>query len=199
MRVIGILGSPRLNGNTDILLSAYLEGAQEAGAQAEKIVLNELDYIPCQGCGGCDKTGRCIYKDAAYDIYEKFRTADQIVIASPIYFMGISAQTKALIDRCQANWAEKHLLKKAVTDILTPRWGVFISTGGTNRSSIFEPSRTIIKAFFSTLDVTYKQEFLFHGIDQRGEIGRQPEIIASLRYAGATLTREQLALLSEVS
>lgn len=199
MNVIGILGSPRLKGNTDILLSAYLEGAQEAGARTEKMVLNELDYIPCQGCGGCDKTGRCIYKDAAYDIYERFRTADQIVIAAPVYFMGITAQAKALIDRCQATWAEKHLLKKPVSDILTPRWGVFISTGGTNRKSIFEPSVTIIKAFFSTLEVTYKQEFLFHGIDRKGEIAGHPEIVASLKLAGAMLTKEQLTLLSEVS
>ncbi|MDH4100500.1 MAG: flavodoxin family protein [Nitrospirota bacterium] len=198
MHVIGILGSPRLKGNTDILLDAYLAGAREAGAKTEKVVLNKLDYVPCQGCGGCDKTGRCVHKDDVYDLYERFRTASQIIIASPIYFMGITAQTKAMIDRCQANWAEKHLLKKPVADIAGPRWGVFISTGGTSNDFIFSPSRTILKAFFSTLDVIYKQEFVFPGIDHQGEIEHHPEIIESLRLAGMALTREQLTLPTEV-
>lgn len=194
MHVIGILGSPRLKGNSDILLDAYLTGAREAGARTEKVILNKLDYVPCQGCGGCDKTGRCVHKDDVYNLYERFRTANQIIIASPIYFMGITAQTKAMIDRCQANWAEKYLLKKPVTDILGPRWGVFISIGGTNRDSIFSPSRTIIKSFFSTLDVLYKQEFVFPGIDRQGEIEQHPGIIESLRQAGTLLTQEQLTL-----
>lgn len=197
MNIFGILGSPRMEGNTDLLLSAYLEGAREAGASVEKIVLNKLDYIPCQGCGGCDKTGRCVYKDDMYSFYERLRVVDQLVVASPVYFLGVTAQTKAMIDRCQANWAEKYLIKRPVADIITPRWGVFISTSGMNKVHVFEPSKAMLRAFFSALDIVYRAEFTYPGIDARGEVKRHSDILDTVKKAGFDLAIEQMELIVE--
>jgi multimeric flavodoxin WrbA len=71
-----------------------------------------MDIRPCQNCGGCDDTGSCIIEDAMVDIYEAIRSADRIILASPIFFFGLSAQTKIMIDRCQAFWCQRYLLKK---------------------------------------------------------------------------------------
>ena len=101
MFVLGIGGSPKLGGNTDRLLDAVLAGAQSADAsiKIEKIILNEFNIRPCQDCGGCELTGKCIVLDDMQFIYQKLQTADRIILVSPIYFMGVTGQLKMMIDR----------------------------------------------------------------------------------------------------
>ncbi|MDP2953505.1 MAG: flavodoxin family protein [Chloroflexota bacterium] len=114
LSLLGILGSPRRGGNAECLLDEALKGAEGKGAQVEKVVLADRNIHPCRGCGDCDATGICTLLDDMPLLLDKLRTADRLVLASPVYFLSVTAQTKAMIDRCQAQWAAKYLLKRPI-------------------------------------------------------------------------------------
>ena len=105
MNVLGIYGSPRKGGNSDQLLDKTLEGAESKGADISRIHACDLKINGCRECGGCDKTGICVVKDDMQSVYPLLEKADIIFLASPIFFYGIPAQAKALIDRSQACWS----------------------------------------------------------------------------------------------
>jgi multimeric flavodoxin WrbA len=99
MKILGLCCSPRKQGNTETFLVEALEGAKAAGAEIELFHVAGKDLKPCQGCGACFKTGECVIKDDMHELYKKILEADGIIYASPIYFYGMTAQTKAIIDR----------------------------------------------------------------------------------------------------
>lgn len=103
-KVLIVLGSPRKNGNSAALAAQVADGARLVGAEVEAIYLNEMNLKPCQACGGCQKNTapQCVIPDDMNALYPKLQAAGGIVIASPIYFFNISAQTKIFIDRCFA-------------------------------------------------------------------------------------------------
>jgi multimeric flavodoxin WrbA len=117
VKILGIAGSPRLNGNTSLLLDEALSGAREAGATINKIILCNRDIYPCQGCGDCNKTGECTVDDAMDKIYSLATQAHGIIMAAPIYFNSMNAQTKAFIDRFHCLWISK---EKQAQDITHP-------------------------------------------------------------------------------
>ena len=108
MKVLGILGSPRRRGNSDILLDLALTGAKEAGAEVEKIVLSKKKISGCLDCGKCNEAGVCVIKDDMQGIRKKILEADAIIHSVPLYFWAMTAQMKAYLDRwCaffDANW-----------------------------------------------------------------------------------------------
>lgn len=93
-------GSPRKGGNTDLLVQAFVRGAEEKNT-VKVLSVADFHVNPCTGCGGCMMTEAhtCVQKDDMETIFETLEQSDMIVIASPIYFYGISAQLKAWIDR----------------------------------------------------------------------------------------------------
>ena len=99
-RIVVLAGSPRKGGNTELLAKAFTE---EASRYHEVDLVRVTDYriSPCTGCNGCysSEGNRCVQRDEMEKIHEKLRNADTVVIASPVYFYGISAQLKALVDR----------------------------------------------------------------------------------------------------
>ncbi len=121
MKVLGIVCSPRLHGNTEILVQASLAKAQEEGAEIELVTLAGKTISPCDGCYSCRETGKCHIKDDMQDIYTKLLEADGIIFGSPVYFWSVSAQAKALIDRTYVFYAERRLRNKAV--------GIVVNTG----------------------------------------------------------------------
>ena len=97
--VLILSSSPRRSGNSDTLCDSFLQGALDAGHQAEKIFLRDQKIGYCTGCYACEKTGHCAQKDDMADILPKMLAADVIVMATPVYFYTMSAQMKTLIDR----------------------------------------------------------------------------------------------------
>ncbi len=190
MRVLGIAGSPRRGGNTALLLDEVMGGAVSRGAEVETIVLNDLKITPCQHCDACLETGRCRIEDDMQMIYRELEQADRVVLASPIQFMGPTAQMKAMIDRCQTLWARKYVLKKAPLDNRRERKGLFISVGALKIASLFEPTLTIIKTLFRVLDIAYVGELLFYGIDEKGAITKYPEALHQAFRAGQKLVAD---------
>lgn len=101
MNIIGIIGSPRgKKGNTGRLLAEVLEGARQAGANTDVIVLKPGTVRPCMGCDQCHVSGRCPQKDEFETIKARILAADGLVLASPNYIFNVSAQLKAFMDRC---------------------------------------------------------------------------------------------------
>jgi len=187
MKVLGISGSPRRKGNTELLLDRALEGARERGADVEKIVLSDLDIHPCRHCDGCADTGLCVVQDDMQRLYTRFRTLDALILAAPIFFMGPSAQTKSMIDRCQCLWVAKYVLKHPIVQDGTKRKSLLISVGGTTFSYLFRPLKTIVQAVFATLDVAYGNDLCFSGVDKKGAIREHPTALKEAFEAGAAL------------
>ena len=96
--MLGIVGSPRQGGNTDILVDEILSGAREAGAQVEKIMLGELAIAPCQACYACRKGGGCVQRDDMEDLLAKMKSSSVWVLGTPVYWWGPSAQLKAFVE-----------------------------------------------------------------------------------------------------
>ena len=187
MRVLGIAGSPRRGGNTDLLLAEVTRGAASRGAEVKTIVLNDLKIAPCQHCDACLKTGRCKVEDDMQLVYRELEAADRIVLASPLHFMGLTAQMKAMIDRCQALWARKYVLKLPPLGNGRERKGLFISVGGRKIANLFEPALVMIKTVFRILDTTYAGALLFPGVDEKGAIAKHPDALRQAFLAGQKL------------
>ena len=185
IRVLGIGGSPRVGGNTDILLDHFLQGAEEAGAQTEKIQLNRLRYQACQECGGCNRTGLCVMEDDMQRLYTLLLNSSVVVVASPIFFSSVSAQLKAFIDRCQCLWVARYRMKN-LPDIGTR--GVFLATRGQKGLEVFHQTAGIIKAFFNSLNITYTAEIFVDEVDAKGDILRHTDILEKSRCLGYDIT-----------
>jgi multimeric flavodoxin WrbA len=99
MKITAIVGSPRPKGNTDLLIDQALEEAAEKGAETEKIILSRYRVNPCLGHQNCNSFEKCKQDDDIPEILDKFRSADGIILGSPVYYYGITAQMKAFIDR----------------------------------------------------------------------------------------------------
>jgi multimeric flavodoxin WrbA len=190
MRVLGINGSPRRGGNTDLLLAEVMKGAEDKGAETKTLVLNDLKISPCQHCDACFEAGVCRIKDDMQMVYKEMEKADRIVLASPVHFLGLTAQAKAMIDRGQALWARKYILKKPPLGDRRPRKGLFVSVGGMKLARLFEPSLATVKAFFTVIDVGYAGELLFPGTDEKGAIKKHPTALKDAFAAGQKLVSE---------
>lgn len=105
-KVLILSGSPRKEGNSDLLCDQFYRGAKETGNEVEKISLREKTIGFCIACYACKKTKKCFQKDDMTEILEKIIAADIIVMATPVYFYTMNAQMKALIDRTVARWTE---------------------------------------------------------------------------------------------
>lgn len=164
--VVGILGSPRRGGNSDTLLDQCLKGARDEGATIRKLVLRDLKIAPCQGCNQCQTNGECMVADSMREVHRALLEADAVVVASPIYFSGLTGQTKCMIDRCQSLWARENLLGKKVQH---PRKGAIILVGG-DAKAVFRNAESELKAFMKGIGVTFHAELLVAGVEKAGEV-----------------------------
>jgi multimeric flavodoxin WrbA len=185
MDVLVFLGSPRKKGNSEILTLALLEGVRQAGGSPEIIRLCDLKISPCISCGGCNKTGRCVVEDDMIPLYDKIITIDKIIIASPIYFYGVTAQTKAFIDRTQALWNRKRLLQEKNEWLDDPaRQGFFVSVAATRGARIFDGAVLTMKYGYDAMGVHYAGDFLVTGPDKRGDMAGDEQKLAEAKEAG---------------
>jgi multimeric flavodoxin WrbA len=185
MKVLGIAGSPRRGGNTDTLLARFMEGAAGKGAEVKVLVACDLNIQGCLHCDACLTRGQCKVQDDMQMVYHEMEAADGIVLASPLQFLSVSAQLKALIDRCQSLWARKYILKVPPLGDQRERQGFFISVGGRKTvPNLFDAELATIKILFKTLDLTYTGDILVRGIDAMGDILKHPESLEEAFVAG---------------
>lgn len=105
-KILILSGSPRKDGNSDILCNEFARGAAEAGHAVETVRVAEKKIGYCRACYACRNTGVCVLHDDMAEVLQKIIDADVLVLASPVYFYSIDAQLKALIDRTVARWTE---------------------------------------------------------------------------------------------
>jgi hypothetical protein len=187
--VLAFACSPRRGGNTDILLAAALEGAEEAGARVERFDLRAMQIAPCRHCGGCaGGGGRCVIDDDMQRLYEPLRTADRIIVASPVFFMGLTAQAKTMIDRCQPLWTRRHL-GRDVAESRHERAGLYLGAGGSSFDHLFDAPRAVLAAWYWTLQIFERHELTFADTDRKGAILDHPGALDQARDAGRDLVR----------
>jgi arsenate reductase (thioredoxin) len=190
MFVLGLMGSPRLQGNTDLLLTAFLDGARAKGAEVLKVDVAFKHIAPCQECRFCEEQGFCRQQDDAMgEMNYLLRRADVVVIATPIFFYGPSAQLKALIDRSQALWARRSIMK--LTDPKAPfRKGFLLAVGATKGKELFTGTSLIARYFFDAIGARYEGFLGFRQMEEPGAIARHPTALADAGKKGAELTAD---------
>ncbi len=193
MRILGLCGSPMINGNTEILLDHALEGAKNKGAEVEKVILNTLNFVPCQECEEVRDDGICLINDDMQMVYRKIDEANAIILASPIFFGTLTAQTKMMIDRFQCLWLAKYRFSTRKSD--DNRLGAFICVEATSRKDFFENARAIVKNLFVTIDTIYKEELLSTKIEGKGMILRDKESLEKAFEIGERIVNNCASML----
>ncbi len=183
------MGSPRLGGNTELLLNEVLMGAQSKGAKTEKLILSSYKIKPCLEIYGCRKTGHCVIKDDFDRVLDSIFNADVLILASPIFFYSLPSHTKALVDRCQSLWVNKYLLKRPLP-IQKERKGYFVSVGATKGEKLFRGVKMTVKYFFDALDVQYAGDILIRGIDEKGAITSHPTALQDAYSLGENMVED---------
>ena len=195
IKVLAFAGSPRREGNSETLLDWMLAAmAKEPDVVVEKVALTEANINPCRGCNACEKLNKCVQRDGMDIYHDKLIEADVIVLASPIFCMGLASQVKALIDRMQVFRSRKYVLKLPVVppERKGKRLGVFIATAGQNWDHVFDAAVPSVKCFYHVIDIrdadiTY---LMVNNVDEKGAIHRHPTAKAGAESAGGAVIAE---------
>ena len=168
-KVLIISGSPRKNGNSELLCEQFKKGAEEAGNQVEKVFLRQLTINPCVACYGCRETKTCIQRDDMKELLDKMVEADVLVLATPVYFYSMDGQLKTMIDRTLPRYTE--IRNKDV---------YFIATAAAGRKAM-ERTMDAMRGFTDCLPgARVKGEIYGEGVYQKGEVETTPAF--SLAY-----------------
>lgn len=182
--LVALFGSPRREGNTDMLLENFLKGVEETKAyNIERIYLRDLKMSPCLEIYKCKESGRCIINDDFQKIFDLIEEADVISLATPVMFYTVSAHTKILMDRCQSFWVRKYMLKKSAK----PKDGYLFSVGATKGVKLFEGIVMTVKYFFDAFDCRLKESILVREVDEKGEISKHQDILNKAYLLGKSL------------
>ena len=190
IKIIAIYGSPRRKGNTAILLKKAVEGARDAGADVEEIVLRDLKMSPCLEIFGCTKSGECRLKDDFQKARDKILASQGLILASPVFFYAVSAHTKILMDRFQSLWVKKYWIDKTPrNDPRITRKGLFISVGATKGKKLFDGILLSVRYFFDTMDMKLWKSLLYRGIDFEGDVLKFPDYLDEAYETGKDYVR----------
>ena len=160
MNILILSGSPRKGGNTELLAEAFAKGAAKQH-HVEIVSVRDYKVNPCLGCNTCFKTdGICAQKDDMAIIYEKMSQADMLVIASPVYFYGISAQLKAFIDRFHNPIRDSFHIKKMA----------LLLVGAATLPELFDAILTEYKLCLQFFKIEDAGKVLVRGVKDKGDI-----------------------------
>ena len=162
MKIIGVVASPRKNGNTAWTINQILEGAKEQGAETQTWYFGDLDIKPCNGCLGCVQSYRCAINDDMQKLYGELKQADTLVLGSPVYMGQMSAQAKIFTDRLFAQ----------MTPRFSPRFKeetagkklVLVFTQGNPDTDMFRVYFDYTKSMFQLLEFDVKEVYVVAGM-----------------------------------
>ena len=177
MEILGINGSPRSKGNTEILLDAVLAGAKEAGATISSVKLRELDVSPCRACDACKRTGKCIQKDDMQDLLLKMESSDVWIMGTPVYWWGPTAQLKAFIDR----WYGIN------RDFFKDRKAVLVIPLGSSNPRTAQHVLGMFEDIFSYLGMKQIGTLLAPGVYERGEAKTRLDLLEEATKLGKSI------------
>lgn len=187
MLVLGFQGSPRRKGNTSFLLTTFMQAIENLGAQIQIVEVARKNIIPCREYVVCEKKGFCpIDDDIKSEIYPLIRQAEVVVLATPIFFFNMTAQLKAVVDRCQTFWARKYKLKLTDPAKMTKR-GFLLSVGASKGKNLFEGLQLTAKYFFDAIDARFEGSLTYRDIEGPKDMARHPTVSADVGKAAADL------------
>ncbi len=191
LRILGVVGSPRHGGNTDILVDETLRGASEAGAITEKVFLPELQIGACRACQSCWSTGRCFQKDDMPALLEKMEQSDVWVLGSPVYWSSPSAQFKLFLDR----WFGQSKLVR----FEGRRAIVAMPMGAGDAAQVSQIEQTL-RGMFTTITSHMKMELFAmifaSSVWDAGKIREFPDTLATAYRAGQQAIQQPLKSVS---
>ncbi len=171
MKILGISGSPIKNGNVDLLIQQVLKGAESKGVKTEILYLDELEISPCKSCGKNPQPKFCFIKDDMEKTYAKLKSADVLVLGSPIYFDTVSAQMKLFLDRCNCLTPLVKKINKYVfkSRLKKRRKGVIILVAGEKQR--FDYALIPLLGFFKWANVKFIDKILYaHSAFGKGKV-----------------------------
>lgn len=174
-RVLGVVGSPRVGGNTDRMVDEVLKGAAGEGAEYKKIYLSKLTIAPCRACEGCKTRGRCIVEDDMQAVLDDLKAYDIWVLGTPVYFWGPTAWFKAMLDRFYGAGKVIDFSKKAAI-VVVPMEDTNLATA---RHTV-----GMIADSLAYLKTELLASIVAPGVLNKGEIDSHQEILAEARRAG---------------
>jgi multimeric flavodoxin WrbA len=202
IKVLAFAGSPRRHGNSETLLDWVLASmSREPDVVVEKVALSDADINPSRGCNACETLNKCVQRDGMDIYHDKIVDADCIVLASPIFCMGLASQVKAMVDRAQVFRSRKYVLKLPIVppERKGKRLGVFLSTAGQDWPYVFDAAVPSVKCFFHVIEIKDAdiRYLMINNVDEKGAIGQHPtakadaekigrDVIADLRKRLAT-------------
>lgn len=187
LKTLGILASPRRDGNTDLLLQRALCGAEEAGSQVEYLRLCDYRLEGCTECEACQSTGSCGIDDDYDRILDKMLAADRIIFATPVFFMTVPAQAKALIDRGQCLWMRQTVLHKPLFEPRRDRRGMIIAVGGSRGRLQFDCVQRPIQSCFDCLEVSHVSSLFINQVDEKAAVLKHPDALEAVFRFGCEL------------
>jgi multimeric flavodoxin WrbA/protein-tyrosine-phosphatase len=187
MLVLGFQGSPRRKGNTSYLLATFMQAVERLGAQTQIVEVTRKEIIPCKELVVCEKKGYCpIEDDVETEIYPLIRQAEVVVLATPIFFFNMTAQLKAVVDRCQLFWARKYRFKLADPAKKSKR-GFLLSVGASKGKSLFDGLELTAKYFYDAIDARFDGSLTYREIEGPKDMARHPTVTADVEKAAADL------------
>jgi multimeric flavodoxin WrbA len=181
IRVLGIMGSPRRGGNTDIMVDEVLRGAAEAGAVVEKVMLGDLDIRPCLACDGCVRDRRCAQQDDMAGLLEQMERSQVWVLGTPVYWWGPSAQFKSFVDRWYGGYRIFSFPGRRV---------VLVIPFGDEDPETARHTVGMMQDALDYVKIELAAVVLAAGANDRGEVRGQPEVLAAARQAGREVVRK---------
>jgi multimeric flavodoxin WrbA len=184
-KVIGLVGSARKGGNTDILVRQVLAGAAAKGDETKIFYLDDLEYQGCQGCRYCKMNEGCRVDDAMTMLYQELISADGIVLGTPVYFGQMSGQTKLFLDRWYA------LLNPDFSSRLPEgKKMVLVVAQGDADPKMFEPMVNHLEDTMGFFGITMVETIVAAGVMALGDVAKDQKIIATAEKAGKKLGKE---------
>lgn len=182
MKIIGIDGSPRKDGNTEKLLKNVLSGVEEAGGETQFLKLADLTINYCRGCGTCRASGECVMQDDMNRVIETIQQSDIVVLGSPIYAWQVSGNTKVFMDRlCQ-------LLTPTYESRLNgPKKMAFVYTQGNPDADLFKPYFDYQEKVYPFLGFTLAGRIQATGTRAKDDILTQEDTLVKARSFGQKL------------
>ena len=182
MKILGVEGSSRKNGNTEKLVKTILESASENGAQTIFYKLTEMNISLCLGCFNCRETGICVTDDAMQFLLEEIQVSDIIILGSPVYMWQVSGQTKVFMDRLVP------FIKPDFTTRLKGKKRLFmVFTQGNPDKNIFKPYFEYLENLFSFLHYDVRGTIVVPGTRDKDDILQQADVLAKAREIGKNL------------
>ena len=178
MKIMAIVGSPRPEGNTDLLIDQALEEAESRGAETEKIILSQYLVGPCLGHQNCNSFEKCKQDDDIPEILYKFRYAEGVILGSPVYYYGITAQMKAFIDR-------NYFLYRHGIPLSARCAGLVVVAGGGGIDQTVRALRRYVKL---STEIPDEKILIVTGYaSQPGDVKSNPSLLEEARNMGAQM------------